>query len=240
MAPDAGARFAFPPGLPVPDVVPGTNLLVCGPSRRGAREIALDLVTTGSHREGVILVSADDPGGDLLERIADLPQPVDRSMLGIVDCAAERDDEDRRFPAHAAPIAGPGDLANIEVEFSLLYEKLRARDATGMRIGVFSLSTLLAHSTLRDVSRFLHVLTGRIIATEDLGVFLVDSTAQDDRTVETLGRFCDGRVEVRGTPDGGLETRVTGLDESAEAVEWASVGYEMPSLQQEDSRPERR
>lgn len=254
-------RYEFAPGLPVPGVRAGTNLLVSGPATDGAREIALDLLTTGSRREGVLLLSADGPADALLARVGDLPQPIDRSMLGIVDCS-DRDEEarsaqddptpggggpgggdreargdDRRFAAHAAPIAGPGDLGHIEVEFSLLYEKIRARDADGVRIGLFSLSALLEYAELRDVSRFLHVLTGRIIATDDLGVFLIDSTRQDERTVETLGRFCDGHVEVRPGDTDRLETRVTGL--SDQPAEWAPVEYEVPSLAAEDSPAER-
>lgn len=232
MDPDSLSRYEFQPGLPIRGVAPGTNLLVSGPSASGAREIALDLITAATRHEGILLVSADVEGRALLDRLDEAPEPVTRSMLGIVDCAGMEPHEDRRFLAHAEPIADPGDLTAIEIEFSILYEKLAERDPRGIRIGLFSLSSLLTHAPLRDVSRFLHMLTGRIIATDDLGVFVIDSTTQDPRTVETMSRFCDGHVEVRDA-DEGLELRVTGLDD--QPATWSPVDYDVETGEWEDA-----
>lgn len=218
-------RYEFPPGLSITGVTPGTNLLVSGPSSGGAREIALDLVTGATSQEATLLFSADVEGEALLERLDEAPEPVNRSMLGIVDCVGAPSEQDPRFRPHAEPISDPGDLTSIEIEFSLLYEKLAKRDPIGIRIGLFSLSSLLAHASVTDVSRFLHMLTGRTIATEDLGVFVVDSTAQDARTVETMSRFCDGHVEVREGDEAGLELRVSGMDK--QPAEWTPVDYEV-------------
>lgn len=226
MTPDSEFRYEFSPGLPVPGVAPGTNLLVSGTAGRGARAIAIDLLAAASRREGMLIVSADVGGRPLLDRLDEGPYPVTRTMLGIVDCTGETHAEDRRFLPHAAPIADPGDLTSIEIEFSLLYEKLAGRDPRGIRTGLFSLSSLLAHAPLRDVSRFLHMLTGRVIATDDLGVFVIDSTTQDARTVETMSRFCDGHVEVQDADGGGIELRVTGLADHPEA--WTPVDYDVP------------
>lgn len=221
---DTQYRYEFPPGLPLGGVGPGTNLLVSGPSGSGARDIALDLVKPATSQEASLLVSADIEAGSLLDRLDGTPGPIDRSMLGIVDCAGPSTERDPRFSPHAEPISDPGDLTAIEIEFSLLYEKLAQREPTGIRIGLFSLSSMLAHAQLGDVSRFVHMLTGRIIATGDLGVFVVDSTAQDARTVDAMSQFCDGHVEVREAEDG-LNVRVAGLDDHA--AEWAPVDYEV-------------
>lgn len=221
---DTQYRYEFPPGLPLRGVGPGTNLLVSGPSGSGARDIALDLVTPATGQEASLLVSADIEAGSLLDRLDETPGPIDRSMLGIVDCAGPATDRDPRFSPHTEPISDPGDLTAIEIEFSLLYEKLAQREPTGIRIGLFSLSSMLAHAQLRDVSRFVHMLTGRIIATDDLGVFVVDSTAQDARTVDAMSQFCDGHVEVREGEDG-LDIRVAGLDDHP--AEWAPVDYDV-------------
>lgn len=221
---DGQLSYEFLPGLPMRGVAPGTNLLVSGPSGSGAREVALDLLAAATRQEGILLISADVPARALLDRLDDSPQPVTRSMLGIVDCAGTPPHEDRRFIAHGEPISGPGDLTNIEIEFSILYDKLARQDPRGTRIGVFSLSSLLAHAPVRDVSRFLHMLTGRIIATDDLGVFVIDSTTRDARIVETMSRFCDGHVEVRDA-DGATELRVDGLDD--QPAEWTRVEYDV-------------
>lgn len=230
---DADFVYEFPPGLSVSGLTPGTNVLVSGPPGSGARSVALDLVTASSQREGVLLVSADVEGQALLDHLDDVGPPVTRSMLGIVDCTGSAPSTDRRFTAHAAPISDPGDLTNIEIEFSLLYEKLADGDPRGVRIGFFSLSSVLDHASYRDVARFLHMLSGRIIATGDLGVFVVDSSAQDDRTIETMRRFCDGHVEVRARDGGGVELRVGGLDDQPET--WTPVDYDLPMDALEDA-----
>lgn len=227
MTQDTEYGYEFQPGLPIEGVAKGTNLLLGGPSASGARAVALDLLTAATRHEGILLISADVGGEALLQRLDESPQPITRSMLGIVDCSGSAPHQDRRFLAHATPIEDPGDLTSIEIEFSILYEKLSERDPRGIRIGMFSLSSLLAHTSLKNVSRFLHMLTGRIIATGDLGVFVCDSAAQDERTVETLRHYCDGYVEVRDAGDV-MELRVDGLPDQPE--EWAPVEYEVAEL----------
>lgn len=233
MNPDTQHRYEFQPGLPIPGVAPGTNLLVSGPSGSGVRDIALDMIVAGPSAEATLLVSGDVDAGGMFSRLEDVPEPYDRSLLGIVDCSGDPGEDDPRFGAHAEPIADPGDLTSIEIEFSILYEKLAERDPSGIRIGLFSLSTMLDHAPLTDVSRFLHMLTGRIIATDDLGVFVVDSSSVDRRTLETLDQFCDGHVEVRVVgregrgEEGATEIRVSGLDDYPQS--WSPVEYDVPT-----------
>lgn len=199
-------RYEFPAGVPLEPATPGTNLLVSGSSGALARELSLELLTAGSTQECLLLLAADLAGRDLLDQLDATGRSVDRSRLGVVDCTGPGDRADERFASHGEPISNPGDLTGIEVEFSLLYETLAA-ETDSIRIGVLSLSSLLAHASLREVSRFVHMLTGRIIATDDLGVFAVDASRADERTVETLSHFFDRHVRVRST-GGGVELQV--------------------------------
>lgn len=226
MEPDPKFRYGFQPKLPISEVRPGTNFLVSGSSTNGAREIALDLVTSESENVATLIVSADVEGQALLEYLEDGSRAVDRSMLGVVDCSEGSADEDKRFSAHDETISGPGDLTALEMEFSILYEKLVGLDPDEIRIGLISLSPLLAHAPIKEVSRFLHMLTGRIIATGDLGVFVVDSTKEDPETVETMSQFCDGHVEVRETTQDRVELRVSGLPD--QPTDWTPVEYDVP------------
>lgn len=205
--------YAFPQSVPLESVDPGTNLLVSGPSARGARELALRLVVPPMLSEdGMLLVSADVPGRALLER-CDEVGAVDRERLGIVEATGTGEDEHRRFDSHGEPIDDPGELERIAVELSQLYETIDAKGVPGVRIGVFSLSSMLVHAPQREVSRFVHMLSGRVIATDDLGVFLVDSTAADERVVDAVAGFCEGRIEVREGGDGdAFEASVEGLE----------------------------
>lgn len=215
-------RYEFPAGVPLEAATPGTNLLVSSPSGLLARELALDLLTAASPSEGLLLVSADLEGYELLDRLDTPARSVDRSRLGVVDCTGPGERADERFTTHAEPIANPGDLTSIEVEFSVLYDKLAAA-ASSIRVGLLSLSSLLAHASFQAVSRFVHMLTGRIIATEDLGVFAIDSAIEDERTVETLSNFCDRHVRVRPAGDGGVELRVD--ERLAEPGTWTTLEH---------------
>lgn len=206
--------YAFPESVPIDSVAPGTNLLVSGPSARGARELALRLVVPPMLSEdGLLLLSTDVPGRALLER-CDEVGAVDRERLGIVEAAGTGADEHSRFATAGEPIEDPGELNRIAMELSQLYESVVRGGADGVRIGVFSLSSMLVDAPQREVSRFVHMLSGRVIATDDLGVFLVDSTATDDRVVDAFAGFCDGRLEVRAGDGGGdaFEARVEGLE----------------------------
>lgn len=221
MTTDARSRFRFPPGFAVDDVDPGTNVLVTGPSGRGARDVALRLVMAGdADEEGVLLLSADVDGRSLLDRAEAVAGPIDRTRVGVVDCSG-LDDEQERFDEHGETIDDPGDLMSIEMEFSVLYETLVERGLDKVRFGVFSVSSLLAHADLQDVSRFVHMLTGRVIATEDLGVFVVDKSMQDDTTVDAIEQYCDGTIDVRDGADGEFEVRVRGFDTDSKS--WTAL-----------------
>lgn len=229
MSQEFGAfRYQFQVGLPLEEAEPGTNLLVSGSPHEVAEALALDLLTAATSEERLLFLSADVEGRSLLEHLDDSARLLDRSQLGILDCTGTTDHEDERFITHTEPIANPGDLTSIEVEFSILYEKLAAGSPDGVRIGLLSLSPLLAHASLREVSRFVHMLTGRIIATGDLGVFVVDSSREDARTVETMSHFCDRHIRVRTDDDGGLELREE--HRGGEQGAWTTVDYDVGGL----------
>lgn len=224
-------RFGFQPPLFPDGVESGTNILVRGPSGSGAREIALRLTETEPYRnEGVLLLSADIAGRTLLDRATEVSETLEPERVAVVDCTGS-EDQQHRFEYRGDHIDGPGDIMAIEMAVGTLYETLRESGFERVRIGVFSVSALLAHAPLRTVSRFVHTLTGRIVATGDLGVFYVDSS-RDDVAVEVIERFCDRTVEVRQSADGAVELRTARL--GSEMGEWRSLDSRATS------RPHRR
>jgi hypothetical protein len=195
-----GVRFGFPAPLFPDGVEPGTNILVKGPGDSGAREVALRLTQPERYRnEGRLLLSTDVSGRHLLDWASEVGDGVDPERVGVVDCSGIAD-EDHRFDPHDH-IEGPGDVMAIEIAVATLYETLRAKGFDRVRIGLFSVSAMLAHADLRTVSRFIHMLTGRIIATGDLGVFYIDSSLDGDVSVEVIEHFCERTVEVRRRDD---------------------------------------
>lgn len=216
---ERGVRFGFPAPLFPDGVEPGTNILVKGAADSGAREVALRLTQPEPYRnEARLLLSADVSGRHLLDRASEVSDALDPERVAVVDCSGIAD-EDHRFEHHDH-IEGPGDVMAIEMAVATLYETLRASGFDRVRIGVFSVSAMLAHADLRTVSRFVHMLTGRIIATGDIGVFHVDTSLDGDVSVDVIERFCERTVEVRRT-GGEVELREYGF--GSETGEWRSL-----------------
>jgi len=62
------------------------------------------------------------------------------------------------------------------------------------------------YSDLQTVFRFLHVFTGRIQSVDGLGLYVIDSSAHDDQTMNTLKQLFDGVVRL--DEDGEREIRL--------------------------------
>ncbi|WP_276300838.1 RAD55 family ATPase [Halorussus lipolyticus] len=211
------ARYEFDDDLPIEGVEPGTNLLVSGATMAGTRDLALRLVTAGNERdEGMVLVTTNKGGEKVLSECDRLCGGVERDRFGIVDCVSKQHGRER-FSERIETVSSPGDLTGIGIEFSGLYQTIHRASAERVRAGLYSLSTLLMYSEFQTVSRFVHTVSGRIAATDGLGVFLIDPSTQDERVVSTMTQLCDGRIDVRER-DGDRELRVRGL--SGHSREW--------------------
>ena len=137
--------------------------------------------------------------------------------IGVVDCVSPDDrDPDETSPARVLAVSGPEDLTGIGMRYSKLHQNLLAEGVGRVRSGVLSVSTLLTLGDVQAVSRFVHMLVGRIDSVDGLGVMLIDPTTQDERTVRTIGQFCGGRIDVRDG-DAGLELRTRGLGDNCRA-----------------------
>lgn len=94
-------------------------------------------------------------------------------------------------------VSSTGDLTDIGIEVSRF---LAEWDGDGHRTVVCfdSLTTLLQYVDLQRAFRFLHVLTGRVRATDGLAHYHLDPTAHDERTTNTLKTLFDGLAEWDG------------------------------------------
>ena len=186
--------------IPGTDLDPGTNLLVVGPPMSGKRGLALRLLARGTEAgEGAIVVTTKDGADRILSQYEDLVDvDLGEVPLGIVDCVTKQqglgdlaDDERIRYTS------SPVDMTGIGINLSEYLESFyRDREIDRNRVLLHSLSTLLMYSNLQTVFRFLHVFTGRVQSAEALGIYVIDSTAHDDRTMNTLKQLFDGLIEV--------------------------------------------
>jgi hypothetical protein len=199
------APFSFRSDLPINPIPAGRSLLVAGPSVAGARRLLLELTAPADATEGGIVIETNGTGQQVL---ADCPPDV-VERVGVVDCVSLRQGASD-LPEQVRGVSTPGDLTGIGMRVSALYESLHGSGIDRVRTGLHSLTTLLTYSDLRTVSRFTHTLTGRVAASDGLGVLVIDPNAVDERVVSTLTQFCDGRIDLR-SEEGGPELRIRGF-----------------------------
>lgn len=198
--------YRFAAALPVEPVAPGTSLLVAGGTHEGARPLALRLAAPADD-EALVVVTTDKSGPRLVDRCGAAVDALDRDRVGVVDCVGDgTDGQGERIEA----ISGPSDLTGIGMHYSSLYGTFHGEGTDRVRSVFDSLSTMLLFGDTHTVGRFVHTITSRIDTAGGLGVFVIDPSIHDEREVDTIARFCDGRIDVREGADG-PELHVRGL-----------------------------
>lgn len=201
--------------LPVERLGSGTFLL-SGPAMSGKYELLLDLLTEGfEHGEGGLAITANQGAASIVEDIeARYGSVPDR--LRVVDCVSENQgttsggSNDR-----ITYVSSPADLTGIGIRFSEQLGQFTETEIDRIRVGFYSLSTLLMYTELETVFRFVHVISGRIDSVDALGVFALDPTTHEDNTVSTLKQLFDGMIEVRET-EGERQVRLVNVPDAPE------------------------
>lgn len=178
-------------------IEPGTNLLVMGPSLSGKRHLAFEALAHGANQnEGAVIITTRDSADRVLADYQSLLTDPNSTHLGIVDCVTQHQG---RSPADTDMVkytSSPTDMTGIGIKFSDFLEGFYTdRGVRQNRIVVDSLSTLLVYSDLQTVFRFMHVLTSRIEDADAIGIFVIESSAHDAETMNTLKQLFDGLVE---------------------------------------------
>ncbi|PSQ35609.1 recombinase RecA [Halobacteriales archaeon SW_10_66_29] len=186
------------PELDDATVTPGTNVLVTGPPLSGKRRLALSVLAHGSDLgEGAVVVTTRDSADRVLadyEQLVTSPETVD---VGIVDCVTKHQGRSARDTDVVKYASSPEDMTGIGIKFSEFVEEFyTGRNVKQNRVAMDSLSTLLMYSDLQTVFRFMHVLTSRIEDADAIGLHVIESTAHDQESLNTLKQLYDGIVEV--------------------------------------------
>jgi KaiC/GvpD/RAD55 family RecA-like ATPase len=185
------------------EVEPGTNLLVTGPPLTGKRSLALDILAAGTREhDGAIIVTTKDSGERVLKDFGSRT-PYEGRPVAVVDCVSRQQGvSDLRDDDRIKYTSSPVDMTGIGIKLSEFLQAFYQEQGIGRnRIMVHSLSTLLMYSNLQTVFRFLHVFTGRVQSVDGLGLFCIDSSAHDDRTMNTLKQLFDGIVTTAEDED---------------------------------------
>ncbi|MDY6818697.1 MAG: hypothetical protein SVG88_08550 [Halobacteriales archaeon] len=198
------------------------SYLVAGPTMTGKYELILDLMITGfDDGEGALLVSTNRDAESVIEDFEDRGgEPP--SLLRLVDCVSEQQNAPGALSEGVVEyVSSPADLTGIGIGVSEQLQDLGDQRVNGVRIGFYSLSTLLMYAEVETVFRFLHVLTGRVSGADGLGLFAIDPTTHDQGTVNTLKQLFDGMIEMRDE-DGSRQIRFQGLEDMPD--EWLEYG----------------
>jgi KaiC/GvpD/RAD55 family RecA-like ATPase len=190
------------------EVEQGSNLLLSGPALTGKKQLAFDILTSGVRDgEGAIVVSNTDGAKQVFEAFEDRVDYTERPVA-VVDCVTRQQGvSEARDDAQVRYTSSPVDMTGVGIKFSeLLEEFYERRGVERNRVFLDSLSTLLMYSDLQTVFRFLHVFTGRVQSVDGLGLYAIDSTAHDDKTMNTLKQLFDGVIETHedGEPTANL------------------------------------
>jgi len=197
--------------LPDADFGPGSNLLISGPPLTGKRRIALEVLATGSRRgEGALIVTTKDSADKILSEYGQLVGGQDGVAVGVVDCVTQQRGVESVDDARVKYASSPVDMTGIGIKLSSFLEEFyEGQGIARNRILLHSISTLLMYSNLQTVFRFLHVFTGRVQSANALGLYVIDETAHDDQTMNTLKQLFDGVISV--DEDGQATLRRSGL-----------------------------
>jgi hypothetical protein len=189
------------------------SVLIYGPAMSGQRRLGLELLAaTGDETGQQVYITTKDRAWRarkaLESVVADSQAPV------IIDCLATESDDDRTIP-----VGSPANLLEIADALATLYDDLDRSERVGSRVLFDNLTTMLLHTNLELVTRFLHPIVryveeqgGILIATLDTDGI----SAVEQRTI--LGLF-DEHITVRTTENHGREYSIDG-DQAWHQFEW--------------------
>lgn len=196
------------PELPFEPIPAGRSVLVSGPGRIASR-LGRRMALERAEDEASVVVSTNTTGKALAADTAAAYPETDMSRVAIVD-ATGRGDTETDTAARIRAVSSTADLTGVSIGFSILSTEFDDEGIDRIRSCFDSLSLFLMYTKFQTITRFTHTLSGRVAATDGLGVFVFDPTMHDRRVEYTLQSICDGVVEVRREA-GGTECRIDGL-----------------------------
>ncbi len=201
-------------------IPPGTSILVSGPSMTGKDALLVELLASGADcGEAGILMTTDADGEKTLAEVCTRASDGDWSLLSAIDCRANSGRRQRELDngAFVYSVSEPSELTGIGIGITQCFDRTQKIDATGGRMGLTSLSTMVRYANRKTVFKFCHVLSQRLDSAGFVGIFTLNSGAHDDQTVEVIKQAFDANLEVR-EQDGERQARVLGVD--TEPTEW--------------------
>ena len=102
----------------------------------------------------------------------------------------------KRQKQHIKRIPSASDLTSYNVALRELLLSMRRKELK-VRLLFDSVSTLLLYNPFQMVSRFLHILFGKLRAMNVTSLFLLDEEAHEKSVVATVMGMCNGILRVK-------------------------------------------
>jgi len=204
-------------------VRPGSSILVSGPAMTGKEDFLSEVLAAGAGRdEGTVAVTTGSTAEEALGEIASRASTVDADTLCALDCRADGDREELELDdgSYVHRVGAPSDMTGIGIGITKCFDRLHDAGVDRGRLGLTNLSTMITYSDKQTVFKFCHVLSSRLDSAGFLGLFLIDSSAHDDQTLQVIKQAFDGLVEIR-EEDGTRQARAKGIQ--PEPSEWVRL-----------------
>jgi hypothetical protein len=182
-----------------------SNVMLLAPSLgvAGTTECGELLTVERPDAENVLAVLLNDSPDDWIERWQRTVGPELPAQTAFVTAnetarsAATSADVTRALPGpmNLLPVSSPGDLTGLGMRISQQLSEW-ANENHQVVVDFDSLTTLLEYEDRRSVFEFMHVLKGRIEATDAVAHYHMDPTAHDAEEVNTFKSLMDAVVEV--------------------------------------------
>jgi KaiC/GvpD/RAD55 family RecA-like ATPase len=158
----------------------------------------MDILAHGADNgEGSVIVTTRDSSDRVIADFQSRLVDPDTADLGVVDCVTQHQGRSASDTEMVKYASSPVDMTGIGIKFSEFVEEFYTqRGVRENRVLLDSLSTLLMYSDLQTVFRFMHVFTSRIEDADALGVHVIESTAHDAETMNTMKQLFDGIIEL--------------------------------------------
>jgi hypothetical protein len=178
-------------------------VLVSGDERVVREGVLAALAAGGPPDDGLVVVATEGTAGGTIEELAGADS-VERSQLGAV-AVGEAGEPSPEVAVDS--VASAADLTGMSLSTAKLIRELDGEDADRIRLGLVSVSTLLAEADLQAVFQFLHVFGSRVNGNDWLGLFTIDPSRHDQQTVSTVRAAFDAELRF----EDGLELRGAGV-----------------------------
>lgn len=199
----------------------GTTILAYGPAFGGHETLAERFTIEGlSHGEPVVMILTDGSATEARRRLAEADPKVPAyqrdGLLQFVDVysravGAMTDEPGTEY------VEGLGNTNGVLVALNSIERRILKNHARH-RVVIDSVSTMIVHSNVAAVFRFLQVLVGRVRAAGATPLALLEGGMHTDAEVETIKHLVQLVAEFR-TDGRKQELRVTGKP-LGEAVGW--------------------